>query len=75
MMMRETRVPLSLCPPYVSHKMDSDKTWDSGMRRRLRHGMGLLKLLMSHYALFSLLHWIRVSLSVIRQKVSKRGRS
>lgn len=74
MMTRENRVPLSLCPPYVSHKMDSDKTWASGMRRRLRHGMGLLKLLMSHYAIFSLLRWIRVSLSAIRQQVSKWGR-
>jgi hypothetical protein len=104
MMTSENRVPLSICPPYVSNKMDSDKTWASEVRRHLRHGMGLLtlilptwriwwvpnnaskwqlgfnsalkglKLLMSHYAIFSLLHWIRVSLSVIRQKVSKRGR-
>jgi len=64
MVTRENRLPLSLCPPYISHKMDSDKTWPSGVRGRLRHGMGLLKFLMSHYAIFSLLHWMRVSLSV-----------
>jgi hypothetical protein len=70
---RENRVPLPLWPPQISYKMVSDKTWASGVRRRLQHGMGLLKLLMSYCAIFSP-HWIRVSLT-IRQKFSKQGRT